>query len=244
MPAASPATQAPMKPLPSTSTADAYASTAIASSASGLHVAPIQPRSRAASTSRPPSQPVSPPSNAESTNARRKVSTMWGSVPPVASCVRPMKMITNGRAMPSFRPLSTFRPSRTGCGTLRSTITDWAREASVGARTAPTRAASQMSRPANMRAASAQPSPIVSGSPMASSRDGSERSRTSRAASISNASLNRTRIRVSSKTRSASVTSEAGETRPRPTGPTSSPSATKTIGAVMIVVRRRSETRL
>ena len=72
-------------------------------------------------------------------------------VPLTASAVTApaMKRLTNGVAMPSFRPLSTLRTRRTPAGTRSSCMIEAPSAASVGATMAPMAAATQSPRAAN-----------------------------------------------------------------------------------------------
>jgi hypothetical protein len=78
--------------------------------------------------------------------------------------------MTTGVAIPSFRPLSTVINRRVLDGTAGSLTTGVPSAASVGARAAPTRRASQVPSPGRCQAASAQPASTVSGRPMPSNR--------------------------------------------------------------------------
>ena len=77
-----------------------------------------------------------------------------------------------GTQMPSFRPLSTFRPSRIGAGTDGSVTTALPRAASVGANMVAMIAISNIVNPSNSRIPAPKPSAMVSGSPKTNSRLG------------------------------------------------------------------------
>ncbi len=83
-----------------------------------------------------------------------------------------MSAVTTGVAIPSLRPLSTFKERRIDCGSDASDTTLALSAASVGASTAPNRAASSHGRSVKSSALSPNPIANVSGRPMARSRVG------------------------------------------------------------------------
>ncbi len=112
-----------------------------------------------------------------------------------------MRIVTKGRARPSFRPLSTLRALRTTAGTRGLATTACPRAASVGARITPIRAACQSSRPPKTATAATAPATIVSGSPMPRSRPDRLGSRVQRRMSRLDESAKRTITRAASSRR-------------------------------------------
>ena len=149
-------------------------------------------------------------------------------------------MSRNGTAIPSFSPASTFRVWRMRTGTFLLCTTCLPKPASVGARTVPRMAASQIDRSAKRTAAAIAPNPIVSGRPMASIRAG--RSFPFSTLSFMRAeSLNRIKARASSPRTSNAPASTATSIRPRAGIPTMRPEDRKTMAEDKMEVRRRRE---
>ena len=195
-------------------------------------------RARSQPTPRPATRPITvlPPIARTSVSAaRRSVSAPAATRPTVT------RMVTNGRASPSLRPLSTLRALRMTSGTRGFATTAWPRAASVGARITPTRPACQGSRP-RRRAATTAPATIVSGSPIPSSRPDRLGSFVQRRMLRLDASAKRTMTSAASRSRTSSSSSAAISTSPS-TGPAMNPAAAKKIGAVTTVDASRFEIR-
>ena len=143
--------------------------------------------------------------------------------------------MTMGVAIPSLRPLSTVRSRRTREGTTVLVTTGTPSAASVGARAAPTKRASQGLNPGKNHAASAQPNTIVRGRAMPSSRAYRPRSRRGSCTGSRAASEKSTQTRVISA--SGLGVSGADEASTRPNAASAAPMATKKTGAVRSVVR-------
>ena len=116
-PKATPATHVAMNPLPSMASADAKASNTRPSVAIRLQRRPTHPRSRQTESARAPSQPTTMPIAAASTSDRRNTSTTSGPCTPSVSIAAASASTKNGRASPSFKPLSMFNACRTATGT-------------------------------------------------------------------------------------------------------------------------------
>ena len=161
---------------------------------------------------------------------------------PASACAIASTMKNSGTQMPSFRPLSTFRPWRTRDGSRGSVTTACPSAASVGARiTARSRASGHESAPRSM-VPTAKPTMSVSGSPSPSRRAGIETSSRNAARSILDASPKRTRASVASARSLTGSPETDGSTSPRASTPTSSPTAVNTIGAVIGVPSSRPDT--
>ena len=120
-----------------------------------------------------------------------------------------MSAVTAGVAIPSLRPLSTFSERRMERGSDSSDTTLALSAASVGAKTAPSKAASSHGRSVSSAAASPAPSANVRGSPTASKRVGSPAWRRRSCGSIRAASANRRSARVTSASRCTECDSTA-----------------------------------
>jgi hypothetical protein len=135
--------------------------------------------------------------------------------------------------MPSFSPLSTFRPWRMREGIRGSETTACPSAASVGARTIASNTASMnASRPKTATPARA-PATIVSGSPMASRRRGTTYWRRSARRSIREASEKSTTVSVASATQRTDSLRIVGSSQPRTSVLATMPPATNTIAGVI-----------
>ena len=161
----------------------------------------------------------------------------------VSATAPAMKKLTNGVAMPSFSPLSTFRIRRIRAGTCSSSTTWAPSAASVGATAAAMTAAAHGSRCGKSTTATAVPTAMVSGRP-------TSRRRSSTPASRRNNTRRLTRA-ASEKSRSASVTSARLRsvsactlTSIADTGSLAStnPTTTNAIGALMLSASNLAET--
>jgi hypothetical protein len=151
--------------------------------------------------------------------------------------------VTNGVAIPSLRPLSTFRARRIRAGTAGFTTTANPSAASVGARIVATSAAAAHPASGTSTFAAIVPRTIVSGRPTNSSRTGRRASpSTSRSRTVA-ASANSRIPSVSSVTTSVVSVSRLDVTMPVTLGPRRKPAATKKIGAVMSERSRRDAMR-
>src|SRR5580693_887269 len=220
-----------MKPFPCTASEQAYAQIARASTAEPAKPPSAHPRRRATFTTKPPAPPASPPT---STPSASSATAAPGPVLAACSAVAAPAMATKttGVAIPSLSPLSMLSSRRIRAGTAGFTITPAPRAASVGARAAPTSRASQTFMPLKSASASSIPRPIVSGSPIPSSRRHRPRSARRSANLTRDASENSTRIRVisaSAFTSSREGAKPSGASRP---WVSSKPASTKMIGAV------------
>ena len=131
-----------MKPLPPSSSASENASAALARQTSGRHTGlipnrlAITRRTRVAAS--PPTTPATTPQATCWISAARTLPLLS----PSCSPTRASATASSGTQMPSFRPLSVFRPWRMRDGSLSSVTTAWPRAASVGARMTASRRAS------------------------------------------------------------------------------------------------------
>jgi len=110
----------------------------------------------------------------EGTSARIRISTTPAWVGSALSAAAASAIVKNGNAIPSLRPLSTFRLWRISWGARGFEIVARPSAASVGARITATRRASQTPSPGSTPVATSQPRSIVRGSPIARSRIGPE----------------------------------------------------------------------
>ena len=120
--------------------------------------------------------------------------------------------------------------------------TAWPRAASVGARITPTITASQKVNSPKITAAASAPSAIVSGSPIPSSRSGTEAPRRKALRSMLEASEKRTSASVASASARSVELVLAMLISSRTLGPTMSPIATNTIAGVIGDPDNRFET--
>ncbi len=140
--------------------------------------------------------------------------------------------VTNGVAIPSLSPLSTFSARRIRTGTFGSLKIGRPNAASVGARMAAMSAAKARPSPRSTIRATIVPSRIVSGMPIASSRPGSLASPRTLLKSTVEASANRRSARVSSTSILTGSVPGCRGSSPRPPGPRARPRTTNTIGIV------------
>ena len=172
-PNASPATNAAMNPLPSSTPARANAPAAMAIVASCRYTPSTWPAAARWSSSRPPITPAATPARAPKPICRA-ASSIQSEAPPADSVTATASStVTTGTAIPSLSPLSTLRVWRILTGSRRSLTTACPSAASVGANTAASSAASIMLRPGTTTTASPVPARIVNGRPMPSIRPGS-----------------------------------------------------------------------
>ena len=144
-----------------------------------------------------------------------------------------MNRVTNGVAIPSFSPLSTLSARRMRTGTALLVTTAIPSAVSVGAKMAATSAAGPHPTSGNMTWATSAPAAIVSGKPMNSSRDGTLASPSTSRSRTVDASENSRMASVSSVTvRTASLVTDTARTL-NPAGPSRTPAATKTMGALI-----------
>ena len=217
-----------MKPLPPTSSAPTKARPARPSRDSRWKGSFIQPARMDRATPRPPRYPTAAPARGPSVTCRVAKESQWARPPlsPVASA-KAIATRTTGRAIPSLRPLSTLRPWRIRTGTSRLLTTACPSAASVGARTAPMRTASQSPRPGRIVQAARAPAATVRGRPMPSSRAGRLPSSRRCARSMRAASVKSTSTSVSSVRPSSRPLPESSH----PSCPSANPSPTKAMEA-------------
>ena len=148
---------------------------------------------------------------------------------------------TTGVAIPSLSPLSTLISRRIRAGTAGLTIMLAPSAASVGASAAPTSNASQISPYPGRASASKVPRPIVSGSPMPSSRTHRPASARRLRRPTREASENSTRASVASA--SSLTDSWLGSMLSGRSGPwvSTSPATVNRIGAVISVRSSRAD---
>ena len=141
--------------------------------------------------------------------------------------------MTNGVAMPSFKPLSTLSARRILTGTARFVKIARPSAESVGARIEPMSAAAAHPADGNKSTAITVPSAIVRGSPIKRSRPGKWASLSTSRSRTVDASANSSSASVSSTINSTgSLVSERWSWSVT-LCPSSTPATTKTIGAVM-----------
>ena len=147
--------------------------------------------------------------------------------------------MTNGVAIPSLRPLSTFSARRILAGTAGFVTTASPRAASVGARIDAMSAAAAHPASGKSNLAATVPRTIVSGRPTRSSRTGRRASpSTSRSRTVAASAKSRTPSVSSVMTSVVSLSRPDGK-MPTPLGPRTRPATTKKIGAVMSDRSRR-----
>ena len=161
--------------------------------------------------------------------------------PSIASSAR--KTVRKGTDPPSFSPLSTLSAWRIRSGTRSLVTIAWPSPASVGARTVPTIAASQIVKLVKRRDAMVAPAAIVRGRPMMRSRAGSAAFFRSTFTLIRDASVKSTSTSASSPVRRRNSLLIPSLMNGTATEPMSTPARIKTIGAVTSSFCRRRETR-
>ena len=200
------------------------------------------PGARASTVRRPPRPPTTTATTiARAISAPASMSQCW---PPAVSSATAIARdrVTNGVAIPSFRPLSMLIARRIRTGIARSSSTGRLSAASVGARIDPMTRAKPTPSAGNRSHAMSAPPAIVNGNPIASSRPGSHAMPPASRSPIVEASENRRSARVSSaSTRNGSNVAGA-VTAPTPAGPRSAPTVTRTIGPLIESRSRRTAT--
>ena len=147
--------------------------------------------------------------------------------PPTA---RAIKNSTMGTQIPSFRPLSIFRPSRIWAGTALLVMTALPRAASVAASMVARIAASYNDKPSNISTANPKPNAITPGSPSINILEGIRNWRFRIAVSAFAASMNRIKARVKSASVRKSSLVASPLSQPKPNGPIRNPATTNTMG--------------
>ena len=195
---------------------------------------------RRAHRSRPP--PPAPTAMPTTTPIASSSTACPGPAPPSPSteAAPAIARTTTGVAIPSLRPLSTVISRRIRDGTALFVTTGTPSAASVGAKAAATSRASQRSSPGRSQTATAHPSRIVRGRPKPSSRTQRPRSYRSSETRMRAASEKRTHTRVTST--SGLRFSGADGVSIVPSAARTTPTATKTIGAVRSARSSRAET--
>ena len=164
--------------------------------------------------------PISSESNSSATPSPR-----WAE--PCSSATNSSK---KGTQRPSFRPLSALKPSRRCAGTFWLVTTALPNAASVAANITPSIAASKYDRAGNSSVASSVPRTILIGRPKPSMRPGMRQLRRSTFRSALAASTKRNNAKVISIKALPLKPSPVGLNQSKPRGPSSTPTATNTIG--------------
>ena len=224
-----PATKLATKPFPPIQTAPPKLTSASASTTSWSDSGVVQPRRRPHEASRPP-----PPPSASATRTATPSALTALPIHPEPGdsslATTATRTVTTGVAMPSLRPLSTFRVVRTRDGTDLLVTTGRLSAASVGARMVATRAASAQVAEGCTRWKATAPRTMVNGRPMASRRSGSPAWRRSCPGPIVDASANSSNASVSSARTRTSGPPGAGLSTSSANGPSSRPARVKTRG--------------
>ena len=147
--------------------------------------------------------------------------------PPTARAIKNSSM---GTQIPSFSPLSTFRPSRIRDGTALLVITALPSAASVAASMVARIAASYNDKLSNISTARPNPSAITPGRPISNIRDGIRNWRFRIDRSAFAASMNRIKARVKSASVRKSELVASPSNQPIPNGPIRNPAMTNTMG--------------
>src|SRR4051812_14975835 len=193
------------------------------------------------STTATTAPPTRPPSTPYPISSSRSVTALRPSAIPDSTSAIATAANRSGTQIPSLSPLSTLSPCRTRPGTRGSVTTAWPSAASVGARTTARMTASWIVSWSRTSAPATAPSPIVSGSPIPSSRTGTPASRRSSRRSMLEASENSTSASVASASVRTVSLEDSTSTSPSTRGPMSTPTATNTIAGVTGVPYSRRE---
>ena len=129
-----PPTKAATKPLPPIATAPTYARSERARTTSCSEIADVQPSRRTTTSSLPPRMPTTTAATIARPISFAASAAQCPDPRPSSAITRLRNRVTNGVAIPSLRPLSTFSARRILAGTAGFVTTARPRAASVGAR--------------------------------------------------------------------------------------------------------------
>ena len=163
------------------------------------------------------------------------IASVQGPASPALSSASARNTNRMGTQMPSFRPLSTFRPWRISSGTDSLVTTALPSAASVGASMVASRAMVNRDRLSTSSTPTPKPSTMVNGRPISSNRAGSPAVFFNTLMSAPAASVNSTIASVTSARLRIVSPSVSHDSRSRPRGPTSRPKQVNTIGPLIQV---------